>query len=160
MLRAQLARAPEQNRRRNANARCSMSCSRRSPGITPQKLDARCTSNGQYAYIYRWDAKAFAGIDRKRYIEAVKAEGLTEQASYPALHGLAVFQDPTAYEDAIGADRVPRMKEIVAGRFPNTARGADETVWITQTALLGDEQDMHEIAAAIRKIQENAKELA
>ena len=34
-----------------------------------------------------------------------------------------------------------------------------ETVWITQNALLGDEEDMREIAAAIGKIAENAKAL-
>jgi len=33
-------------------------------------------------------------------------------------------------------------------------------VWIPQFALLGDEQDMNEIAAAIKKIQRNAKEIA
>jgi hypothetical protein len=44
--------------------------------------------------------------------------------------------------------------------FPQTQRAAWETVWIPQPALLGDETDMQEIAAGIRKIQENAKELA
>ena len=34
------------------------------------------------------------------------------------------------------------------------------TVWIPQPALLGDEEDMHEIAAGLAKIQKNAKELA
>jgi hypothetical protein len=33
-------------------------------------------------------------------------------------------------------------------------------VWIPQPALLGDEEDMQEIAAAIRKIQTNAKDIA
>jgi hypothetical protein len=43
--------------------------------------------------------------------------------------------------------------------FPQTHRAAWETVWIPQPALLGDETDMQEIVAGIRKIQENAKEL-
>ena len=45
------------------------------------------------------------------------------------------------------------------GSFPNTDRAAYQTVWLPQTALLGDEQDLHEIAAAVRKIQENYREL-
>ena len=33
-------------------------------------------------------------------------------------------------------------------------------MWIPQPALLGDEEDMSEIAAALAKVQKNAKELA
>jgi len=32
-------------------------------------------------------------------------------------------------------------------------------VWIPQPALLGDEEDMHEIATALKKIQNHAGEL-
>ena len=46
------------------------------------------------------------------------------------------------------------------GAFPVTERAAWETYWVPQYALLGDEQDMHEIAAAVRKIQEHARDLA
>jgi len=35
-----------------------------------------------------------------------------------------------------------------------------ETVWIPQPALLGDEEDMHEIATALKKTQDHAGELA
>jgi hypothetical protein len=44
--------------------------------------------------------------------------------------------------------------------FPHTHRAAWETVWIPQPALLGDEEDMHEIATALKKIQNHAGELA
>jgi hypothetical protein len=44
--------------------------------------------------------------------------------------------------------------------FPHTQRAAWESVWIPQFALLGDEEDMHEIAAAIGKIQRNAAAIA
>jgi len=49
---------------------------------------------------------------------------------------------------------------FLSQKFPHTQRAAWETVWIPQFALLGDEQDMNEIAAAIKKIQRNAKEIA
>jgi hypothetical protein len=35
---------------------------------------------------------------------------------------------------------------------PNTQRAALETIWNPQTALLGDDEDMREIAAAWQKI--------
>ena len=58
--------------------------------------------------------------------------------------------------------RGPQAKEehaFLKQPFPNTQRAAWETVWIPQPALLGDEQDMHEIVAAITKLQKSAKEL-
>ena len=160
ILRVQLSRAPEQARRRFANAKLLSGLLSKIEGITPQALDPRCTLNGHYAFIYHWDAKAFGGVSRARYIEAVKAEGIPEQASYPPLHALDLFKNPKALERWTGRAGARRMKRAMEGRFPCTDRGAFETVWITQTALLGDEEDMHEIAAAVRKIQENAKELA
>jgi hypothetical protein len=36
--------------------------------------------------------------------------------------------------------------------FPATFRGAYETIWVPQTALLGDQQDFREIAVAVRKL--------
>jgi hypothetical protein len=49
--------------------------------------------------------------------------------------------------------------DIVQRPFPVSHVGASETVWIPQFALLGDEEDMEEIAGAIRKIQEHSKML-
>lgn len=48
---------------------------------------------------------------------------------------------------------------FLRGDFPQTERAAWETFWIEQRALLGDEEDMEEIAAAIRKIQQHSEEL-
>ena len=159
VLRVQLTRAPEQTRRRSANARLLERLLSKIEGITPQALDPRCTHNGHYAFIYHWDAKCFAGISRGRFIEALKAEGIPEQASYPPIHALDMWKDPRGYQGHIGVENTARIKAVVAGSFPLTDRAAWETVWLPQTALLGDEQDMEEVVGAIRKIQENARAL-
>jgi hypothetical protein len=49
---------------------------------------------------------------------------------------------------------------FLKAEFPNTQRAVFETIWIPQTALLGDDEDMHEIAAAWQKIPRFTKELA
>jgi dTDP-4-amino-4,6-dideoxygalactose transaminase len=159
VLRVQLSRAAEQTRRRSANARLLEAHLAKIEGITPQALDSRCTHNGHYAFIYHWDAGSFAGIPRARFIEALKAEGIPEQASYPPIHALDLFKNPKAYEGHVGAQHTARMRALVDGKFPNTDRAAWETVWLPQTALLGDAEDMEDVAAAVRKIQENAKDL-
>ena len=60
----------EQTKRRHQNSRLLDRLLREVPGITPQKLDDRCTRNGQYAYIFHVDKKKFAGLAwRDRRIE-------------------------------------------------------------------------------------------
>jgi dTDP-4-amino-4,6-dideoxygalactose transaminase len=159
ILSAQLGRLDAQTRKRHANARILDRELSKIPGITPQALDQRCTRNGQYAYIFHYDKKHFAGVSTERFIAAMNAEGIPNQASYPPLHELHMFRNDEYRKSLSG----PQQKEdhvFLRGEFPNTQRAAWETVWIPQPALLGDDQDMQEIAAAIRKIQQNASELA
>lgn len=159
VLMAQLGRLDEQTRRRHQNARMLDRELIKIPGITPQKLDERCTRNGQYAYIFHVEKKEFAGISAERFIEAMNAEGIPNQASYPPLHELAMFRNGE-YRKCLSEATAKEDHAFLKEKFPNTQRAAWETVWLPQPALLGDEQDMHEIVAAIAKIQRNAKELA
>ena len=52
--------------------------------------------------------------------------------------------------------RVPSLGLLIQSR---QLRAAWETYWVPQTALLGDAEDMMEIAEAVRKIQRNSREL-
>jgi len=51
------------------------------------------------------------------------------------------------------------MTEILKRAFPITEKAGYETVWIPHFALLGDDQDVQEIAEAIAKIQHFASEI-
>jgi len=159
VLMAQLGRLDEQTRKRHQNARVLDRELRKMPGITPQKLDERCTRNGQYAYIFHFDNKEFDGISTERFIEAINAEGIPNQASYPQLHDLHMFRNGE-YRKCLSGSQAKEEHAFLKHSFPYTQLAAWETVWIPQPALLGDEQDMHEIVAAISKIQRNAKDLA
>jgi len=64
VLQAQLGRLDEQTKVRHRNARLLDRLLGTIPGITPQKLDERCTRNGQYAYIFHVNKKEFAGSPR------------------------------------------------------------------------------------------------
>lgn len=159
VLTAQLGRLDEQTRRRHQNARLLDRELCKILGLTPQKLDARCTRNGQYAYIFHVDRKQFAGISTERFIEAMNAEGIPNQASYPPLHELHMFKNGE-YRKRLSGAQAKEDHAFLKQSFPHTQRAAWETVWIPQPALLGDEEDMHEIVQAFRKIQQGAKELA
>ena len=158
MLSAQLTRLDEQTRRRHQNARLLDKLLSQIPGITPQKLDSRCTRNGHYAYIFHVNSREFAGAATARLIEAMIAEGIPNQASYPPVHALDVFQNGE-YRKRLCGSQAKESHAFLKASYPQTQRAAWETIWIPQPALLGDEEDMHEIAAAWRKIQKFAKEI-
>src|ERR1700730_16555472 len=158
ILMAQLGRVDEQTRRRHGNARLLDRELSQIPGITPQKLDQRCNRNGQYAYIFHLDSKQFAGISTEGFIGAMNAEGIPNQASYPPLHELHMFRNGE-YRKCLSGRQAKADLCFLPQPFLHTQQAAWETVWIPQPALRGDETDMQEIVAAIRKIQEHAKEL-
>jgi len=66
VLSAQLTRLDEQTERRHANARLLDAELAKVEGVTPQRLDAQCTRNGQYAQIFHVDSAKFSGISMKR----------------------------------------------------------------------------------------------
>ena len=159
VLGAQLTRLDEQTALRHKNARLLDSLLGKIEGITPQKLDSRCSRNGQYAYIFHVDSGKFADIGTEKFIEAMIAEGIPNQASYPPLHDLHVFKTGE-YRKKLTGQQAKEEHAFLKRPFPHTHRAAWETVWIPQPALLGDEEDMQEIAAALRKIQRHARDLA
>lgn len=158
VLTVQLSRLESQTQRRHRNARLLDKLLAEIPGITPQRLDRRCTRNGHYAYIFHVDPKRFAGVSTERLIEAMNAEGIPNQASYPPVHTLDVFQNGE-YRKRLCSPQASESHSFLKAAYLNTQRAANETIWIPQPALLGDEEDIHEIAAAWRKIQRFAKQL-
>jgi dTDP-4-amino-4,6-dideoxygalactose transaminase len=105
------------------------------------------------------DRKQFTGISTERFIEAMNAEGIPNQASYPPLHELQMFRNGE-YRKCLSGAQAKEEHAFLKLSFPHTQRAAWETVWIPQPALLADEEDMHEMVKAFRKIQQCAKELA
>ena len=158
VLSAQLGRLDAQTSLRHKNARTLDKLLCQIPGIAPQALDPRCTRNGQYAYIFHVDSKQFAGATTEQLIKAMNAEGIPNQASYPPIHDLDLFKNGE-YRRRLCGSQATEPHSFLRAKYPNTYRAAFETIWIPQPALLGDNEDIHEIAAAWQKIQKFAKEL-
>jgi dTDP-4-amino-4,6-dideoxygalactose transaminase len=159
VLSAQLRRLNAQTEMRHRNGRLLDKLLGEIPGITPQKLDSRCTRNGHYAYVFQVNSEEFAGAPTEKLIQAMNAEGIPNQASYPPVNKLDVFQNGEYRKRLCGA-QAKEPHAFLQASFPVTHKAAWESIWIPQSALLGDEEDMQEIAAAWRKIQRCAKELA
>jgi dTDP-4-amino-4,6-dideoxygalactose transaminase len=97
-------------------------------------------------------------LSMARFIQALNAEGVPTQASYPPLHELAVFQSGE-FRKRLSGTQAEQEFPFLQATFPNTARGAWETVWFPQPVLLGSENDMQLVITAIQKIQQHASEL-
>jgi dTDP-4-amino-4,6-dideoxygalactose transaminase len=158
VLSAQLTRLDAQTQRRHRNARLLDKLLSQIPGITPQTLDTRCTRNGNYAYIFHVDSRHFASASTEALIAAMNAEGIPNQASYPPVHALDVFRNGE-YRQRLSGAQATEAHAFLKALYPVTHRAAWETIWIPQPVFLGDEEDIHEIAAAWSKIQKHAKEL-
>jgi len=159
VLSQQLARLDEQAALRTRNTAILDEQLTPIEGITPQALDPRCTRNGHYAYIFHYDQSAFASAPTERFIAALNAEGIPTQASYPPIHELDMFQSGV-YRARLSPQQRNEEHAFLKAAFPNTARGAWETVWLPQPVLLGSEEEMAQIVAAIQKIQRQARALA
>lgn len=158
VLLAQLTRLDEQIARRDRNARLLDQLFADVPGFTPQLRPASVTCNGSYAYILHYDAREAAGVPTARIIEALQAEGIPNQATYPPLHQIEVFASGQ-YKSRLTGDLAERGDRMLNRAFPNAVHAYADAIWVPQYALLGDEEDMHELAAAFRKVQSCAHHL-
>ena len=89
----------------------------------------------------------------------MNAEGIPNQAAYPPVHKLDMFQNG-AYKTRLCPDQAAEEHAFLHADFPHTESAATEDYWVPQYCLLGDEQDMREIASAIGKIGEEAESLS
>jgi hypothetical protein len=111
--------------------------------------------------MFRYNPDPFAGLPRARFLEALRAEGIPASAGYSPLNRQPFL--PAAL-DSRGFRRV-FPKDVLddyqaRNHCPANDRLCDEAVWLTQNMLLGPRGDMDQIAAAVRKIQAHAAELA
>jgi len=158
ILSQQLSRLDEQASKRTKNAAFLDRELAKIDGIRPQKRDPRVTRNGNYCYIFHYDPKVFNGLKTENFIEALNAEGVPTQASYPPVRKLAVFQNGE-YRKRLSSDQAKDKHEFLDAACPVTDDAYENTVWLVHRTLLGSEQDAADIVEAVKKIQRNALEL-
>ncbi|MCX6053425.1 MAG: DegT/DnrJ/EryC1/StrS family aminotransferase [Chloroflexi bacterium] len=158
ILMQQLSRLDEQNAKRNKNAAHLDKALAGIEGICPQTLDPRVTNNGHYCYIFHFDSKFFNGLNTEKFIEAINAEGIPTQASYPPVHNLDVFQNGE-FRKRLSPEHAKQPFNFLKSEFPISEDAANNTVWLVHRTLLGTEEDCAEIVSSIQKIQAFSKDL-
>ena len=161
LLLQQMTRLEKQSRLREENAAYLTDQLKKIQGIRPAQSYAGCTRNAYHLYMFRYDKSRFAGLDRKRFLAALEAEGIPCSAGYSPLNK-EPFLKSTLYSR--GYQQVYSKQGIdqyfKSNDCPENDRLCEEAVWFTQNMLLGSRGDMDQIAEGIRKISRHASELS
>ena len=161
LLAEQLTRLDEQSRTRESNAKYLSGLLDSIGGVTPAKQYDGCTRNAYHLYMFRYDAAAFDGLPRDKFLKAMKAEGIPCSGGYQPLNR-EPFLEKTLQSRTW--KRVYSGAEVASWRERNACPANDrlctEAVWLTQTMLLGPREDMDQIAEAVRKVRKNARAVA
>jgi dTDP-4-amino-4,6-dideoxygalactose transaminase len=126
------------------------------PGLALLRPDPRQTTQAFYHYVFKYDAAAFGGASRDRFVAALEAEGVP-------CDGL--FYEPVYRSTLFAVD--PRDFPALGGRLPwegtrcPVAEKAafEESVWIPHRVLLGTDADVDSVLEAIAKVRANVDEL-
>jgi len=161
ILQAQMTRLDVQSRTRETNAAYLSGLLKEIPGLTPARMYAGCTRNAYHLYMFRYDATAFAGLPRARFLDALKAEGVPGAGGYAPLNKEAFLEDTLTsrgFRRIYGERAFADWRE--RNQCPQNDRLCAEAVWLGQTMLLGPRGDMDQIAEAARKVQTHAARIA
>jgi len=148
VLLSQLERLEELTARREAAADLLSRSLRDVPGLSPIRQYPRQDRRGIYQYVLRYHPEPFHGASRDAFVAALEAEGVPADGMfYEAVHRSSLFPAPPGSFRSLPC--------------PVAERAAyEEAVWIPHWVLLAGAGDLERVALAMRKIQENAGELA
>ena len=160
MLNAQMTRLVEQSNRRSENAAYLTKLFNDIPGITPAKLYEGVTQSAYHLYMFRYDKEEFSGLDRSKFMEALRAEGVGCSGGYGTLNKNDYVQGLAKNKHYLRVYGKKTMKDwLERNECPQNDKLCDEAVWFTQTTLLGTKTDMEQIAEAVGKIRKYSSEL-
>ncbi|MFC5648194.1 DegT/DnrJ/EryC1/StrS family aminotransferase [Paenibacillus solisilvae] len=143
ILLAQMSRLESQCQLREQNAAILTDLIGEIDGIQLLKRDPRITRHAYHLYMFRIASDLAGRIDKADVIKRLQAEGIPVAAGYVSLNQNKAIIAKT--KEWSGEDRLYSC--------PVSERMCDkEALWLTQNVLLGDEQDMVDVATALRKV--------
>lgn len=160
VLLAQLSRLSEQVARRERNAALLDEALGDVPGVQLLAPAPQMTRRSYHMYIFRLN-DAELGLPRKRFIEALVAEGVpASEGWYRPLYRNGVFAKAhVGPPHGITAPLAGKGVDYTAVNCPVCEEVCRDAVWIPQNALLADEPQILQLADAIRKVVASAPAL-
>lgn len=159
ILLAQFDRYPELKQKRENNARYLTQHLSQIDGVETLKDDPKITSNSVHLYIFRYKKEYFNNVPKSKFIQALQKEGLILSAGY----SIPLYTQPLFKNQAFGS----RGQKIDLGvnystyHLPETEKACyEEAIWLPQSVLLGNDNDMKDIVNSVIKLKENISELS
>ncbi|MBT7805193.1 DegT/DnrJ/EryC1/StrS family aminotransferase [Candidatus Poribacteria bacterium] len=148
ILLSQISRVREQTEARWANGEYLAEELAKIDGVSALKRDPRITKRGYYFYFVRYDASAWNGVSRDRFMEALRAEGVScGTAHNDPVYEYAAFKDMPARQgiqvDCPEAERVYQTEVVALGKD-----------------FLMYRENIDAVVGAIRKLRENVDDIA
>ncbi len=162
LLLAQLGRLEEHTRRRQENVLYLNGELSQMPGLTTMREDERVTRRAYYGYQLLYDAEEFEGPARRRFMEALSAEGVPCRGGYAQpLYRYWLFQRSGEGREycPLSCPYYGQQRDYTEVSLPNAERICRESVCMGHRVLLGTHADMEDIVAAFRKVYDNRAEL-
>ena len=127
-------------------------------GVRVLKRDPRHTTRSFYRYVFSVNPEDF-GVEHDVLCAALDAEGVGCWVGYEAMHNYTLFQPqksklavPSAFPEYFKFDEMD---------LPEAARACEhEAVWLDEAVFRTGSKGVDDAVMAIKKIQENTKELA
>jgi dTDP-4-amino-4,6-dideoxygalactose transaminase len=127
-------------------------------GVRVLKRDPRHTTRSFYRYMFSINPEEF-GVEHDVLCAALDAEGVGCWVGYEAMHNYTLFQ-PQKSRLAVPS-AFPEYFKFEQMDLPEAKRACEhEAVWLDEAVFRTGPEGVDDAVAAIRKIQENAKELA
>ncbi|NLD44032.1 MAG: DegT/DnrJ/EryC1/StrS family aminotransferase [Chloroflexi bacterium] len=149
VLSCQLGRLEEQAERRSANAAYLADALQEVPGLSPVPGDPRVTRNAYHLFKIWYDPRRFGGRPARDFAAAIRAEGVPITAGYGApLSAAPVVVERTRYiRSKLG------LPQEEPQPCPVAVEVCDRGLWLRQSALLAETDDMDDVVRAALKIQ-------
>jgi dTDP-4-amino-4,6-dideoxygalactose transaminase len=134
VLLPQLAKLDARNARRAANVARLLGVLEEGAGLRPFRNRAGAGEPGYYKLGFQFDPECF-GLPRERFVAALRAEGVALDEGFRALH---VGRSPKRYRRA--------------GALTEAERAHAGAVVLHHPVLLGEPEDVDQVAAAVHKV--------
>jgi dTDP-4-amino-4,6-dideoxygalactose transaminase len=158
---SQIQRLESDTERRNQNAKYLTSRIKDIPGILPHKLYKQVTRAAYHLYPLRYKKEHFNGLSRAKFLSALRAEGIPCSSGYGPQYNDGLIEaalNSKNFKRSFSQERLNQYRREL--HYPDNDQLCKEAVWFGQNMLLGNKEDIDDIANAVLKIYENRDELA
>jgi dTDP-4-amino-4,6-dideoxygalactose transaminase len=146
ILLGQMSRLEEQMVKREKNGQLLTELLKEVEGVDVLHRDPQITRHAYHLYMFKITPDLADRIAKSDVIKKLQAEGIPVAPGYVPLN----------QNKAVIAEIQKWTGELRHHSCPISERASDkEVLWLHQNVLLADEQDMHEIAQAVKKVMKS-----